>query len=276
MQRLGKVFLVIISLILGACAVNPATGDKQFTAFMSPQQEVQIGAQEHAKIIELFGEYNDPELINYVNRIGEHIARNTERPDVDFRFTVLDTPMVNAFALPGGYVYVSRGLLQQANSEAELAAVIAHEIGHVTARHSAERYSRGVLTSLGASVLAASTDSSMLAQAAGLGGDLYIKSYSRGQEHQADELGLRYLYRSGYDPMAMASFLSNLAQYTAFEARLSGTGEALPFNYFSTHPRTSERIAEVSGLAGQYPENMAMVGREEYLRMVNGIVYGDS
>src|SRR3989339_196424 len=128
MQGIGKVFLGGALLFLTACAVNPATGNKQFTAFMSPQQELQIGTQEHAKIIELFGEYNDPELINYVNRIGEHVAQNTERPDIDFRFTVLDTPMVNAFALPGGYVYASRGLLQQANSEAELAAVIAHEI----------------------------------------------------------------------------------------------------------------------------------------------------
>jgi predicted Zn-dependent protease len=276
MLRIGKIFLILTLMALSACSVNPATGEKQFTAFMSPQQERAIGAQEHAKIIELFGEYRDPDLVNYVNRVGEQIAQNTEQPDMNFRFTVLDTPMVNAFALPGGYVYVSRGLALQANSEAELAAVLAHEIGHITARHSAERYSHGVLTSLGATVLAAATESSTLSQAAGLGGNLYIKSYSRGQEHQADELGVRYLHSSGYAPSAMASFLANLEQYSAFEARLSGSGQPMPFNYFSTHPRTSDRIAEVRSIASRYPRNDGVIDRGEYLKLIDGTVYGDS
>ncbi len=276
MQRIGKIFLGAAIIALSACTLNQATGEKQFTAFMSPDQELAIGSQEHAKILKLFGEYRDPDIINYVNRIGEHVAQNTERPDIDYRFTVLDTPMVNAFALPGGYVYISRGLLQQANSEAELAAVIAHEIGHITARHSAERYSRGVLTSLGATVLAAATDSNTLVQAAGIGGDLYIKSYSRGQEHQADSLGLRYLQRTGYAPQAMAGFLSNLDQYTAFESRLTGAGMPMPFNYFSTHPRTGDRITEVSAQAAQFPAGKDMVNRETYLKTIDGMVYGDS
>lgn len=277
MRLFGKFFLIGAAVMgLSACTLNPATGEKQFTAFMSPQQEVAVGAQEHAKIIQLFGAYDNPAVTSYVRSVGERVARNTERGDVDYTFIVLDTPMVNAFALPGGYVYISRGLLQQANSEAELAAVLGHEIGHITGRHSAERYSRGVLTTLGAGILAAATDSNTVAQAAGIGSDLYIKSYSRGQEHQADDLGLRYLYNAGYEPEAMASFLANLDQYTAFEARLSGTDQPMPFNYFSTHPQTSDRIAEVVDAARAYPDNERLIRREEYLQTIDGIVYGDS
>ncbi len=273
-----KVLLPVAALVmLAACSVNPATGEQQFTAFMSPAQEQQVGAQEHNKIIRTFGVYEDQSFNAYVNQIGQKVAQNTERGDVNYTFTVLDTQMVNAFALPGGYIYVSRGLMAQANSEAELAAVIAHEIAHVTARHSAERYSQGVLTTLGAGLISAATDSSLASQAAGIGSNLYIKSYSRSQEHQADELGVRYLHRAGYSTEAMAQFLANLQQHSAFEARLSGRGQpGGVFNYFSTHPETGDRVQQSVSHTRDFPPNAGVVNRDGYLQRLDGVTYGYS
>ena len=138
--------VLIVSLLAGVslaalagCTMNPATGENQFAALMSPQQESTVGAQEHEKILQQFGgTLKDAQITSYVERIGQRVARDTERPDVQYKFFVLDTPTVNAFALPGGYVYVTRGILALANTEAQLASVLAHEVAHVTARHSAD------------------------------------------------------------------------------------------------------------------------------------------
>lgn len=271
--------LSVLSLPLFAsasCSVNPATGQQQFTALMSPAQEASVGAQEHENIIQTFGgTYDSAPLQNYVSQIGQKLAANTERPDVRYQFFVLDTPVVNAFALPGGYIYVSRGLVALANSEAELAGVIAHEIGHVTGRHSAERYSRSVVTSLGVSILSAALDSGTASQALGLGADLYTKSYSRGQEMQADDLGVRYLSRGGYDPVAMAEFLRSLDRTTELENRISGQTSS-NFNYFSTHPITQDRVSAAINHAANYPDGPKKVERDHYLAAIDGITYGDS
>lgn len=273
----GKSIFATAFLFVAACTVNPATGQQQFTALMSPAQEIQTGDQEHEKIIAGFGmlEPGDP-VQAYVERVGARVAANAERQDVPYKFFVLDTPMVNAFALPGGYVYVTRGLLAQANSEAELAAVLAHETGHIAARHAAERYSQGVLGALGVSVVAAATDNTDAATLAAFGNDLYIGSYSRGQELEADGLGVRYLSRAGYDAGAMARFLVNLGAYTDFEAVLRGSEPSeSAFNYFSTHPRTEERVNQASIAAGAgLPQ--AETGRNAYLEAIDGLAYGDS
>src|SRR5262249_42739442 len=150
------------------------------------------------------------DLDRYVSSIGTLLAHTTERPDIPFTFTVLDTPMVNAFALPGGYVYVTRGLIALADNEAELAGVLGHEIGHVVARHQAQRYSQSVLAGLGAAILGVATGSSVVGDVAGTGAQAYIQSYSRDQEFEADMLGVRYMARAGYDPQAMATFLAKL------------------------------------------------------------------
>ncbi len=267
-----------VLLYLAGCTVNPATGQQQFTALMSPAQEVQVGAQEHEKIAAMFAvDKADPSLQSYVQEIGNRLAANTERGDVTYRFYILDDAMVNAFAVPGGYIYVSRGLMAQANSEAELAGVIAHEIGHITGRHSAERYSQGMLTSLGAVVLSAALNSSTASQVAGLGSELYMRSYSRSQEHEADMLGVRYLSQAGYDPQGMAAFLANLEQHSAFEESLAGRGrQAQSFNYFSTHPLTSDRVTRTRAQAETSGAQDGHVGRDEYLRRLDGMIYGDS
>lgn len=261
-------------LVVGACSVNPATGDRQFTALLPTSSEAQIGAQEHAKIEQSFGKFMTGPIADYVNEIGQKIAKNTERDDVQYRFYVIDSPMVNAFALPGGYIYISRGLMTLANSEAELAAVIGHEIGHVTARHAAERMSHGTLAGLGAAVLGAATGSSGVAQAANLGSNLYISSYSRGQEHQSDELGVRYLSRAGYNPKAMADFLQSLDRQSQLEAKEAGRNSA-GFNYFSTHPLTGERVQQAREEAKAFPASNK-ANRARYLTKINGMTYGDS
>lgn len=271
-------FLALVAVLLQACSTNLATGRNQFTGLMSESQEAQVGAQEHDKIIAEFGVYENAPLSAYVNQIGQKVARYTERTNVTYRFTVLDSPMVNAFALPGGYVYVTRGLIALANNEAELAAVLAHEVGHITGRHSAERYSRGVLTSLGAGLLSAAIDQSGVSQALGIGSDLYMKSYSREQENEADTLGIRYLARAGYDPSAMTSFLRSLQKHSALEASLAGKkGAQSPISeYFSTHPATRDRVNKTAQEVAQGLTGQGAVNRQAYMQKINGIIYGDN
>lgn len=265
----------VVALSLTACSTNPATGKQQFATFMSPTQENTVGASEHEKVEQQFGFYEDPVLLNYVREVGAKVTKNTERSDVQYKFYIIDSPVVNAFALPGGYIYVSRGLLALANSEAELAAVMAHETGHITGRHSAERYSRGVVTTLGAAVIGAAIGNDSASQALGLGSNLYLSSYSRSQENEADSLGLRYMTRGGYDPASMSAFLRALQNDSALESREQGGDGSEAFSYFSTHPATSERVNSTLSEAGQYRQG-GTTNHDRHLDMINGMVYGDS
>ncbi len=275
-RRFCKVSLMGLVLAgLSACSTNPATGKSQFAGLMPAAQESQVGASEHQKVIAQFGLYEDPKLSAYVSEIGKKITVKTERPDVQYKFFVVDSPIVNAFALPGGYIYVSRGLLVLANSEAELAAVMSHETGHITARHSAERYSHGVITSLGAAVLGAAIGDKGVTQALGVGSNLYISSYSRSQENEADTLGLRYMTQGGYDAQAMSSFLASLQNDTSLESRLQGKDGSDSTSYFSTHPATGERVAGTRAQAAQYPQG-GVTNHDRHLDMINGMIYGDS
>ena len=270
----GILFAALL-MVLSACSTNPATGERQFTALLPPEKEASVGAQEHQKIQKSFGKFVQGPLAAYVSGLGQKAAVNTERKDVKYQFFVLDSPIVNAFALPGGYVYISRGLLALANNEAEVVSVLAHEIGHITGRHSAERMSQGTIVGLGAAILSAVAKDPGVSRAAGLGSDLYLKSYSRGQEHEADELGVRYLSRAGYDPFAMASFLQSLDRQTKLDRKIAGKASS-GFNYFSTHPVTSERVAQASAQASRYPGGNGQLRRNAYLQAINGLTYGDS
>jgi predicted Zn-dependent protease len=271
------ILLILPILILSACSTNQATGRNQFTGLMPASQEAQIGAQEHQKILDQFGgAVKDKALRDYVTRIGQKIVPHTERKDVKYTFTLLDSPVVNAFALPGGYVYVTRGILTLANNEADLAGVMAHEIGHVTARHSAERYSTSVLTSIGASLLSAAIKVDGASQALGLGANLYLSSYSRSQEHESDDLGIRYLARAGYDTMGMANFLKSLEASSALEKKEAGKDTKNVPNYLSTHPVTADRIAKSIAEANKYPSDNHETHRVTYLKMINSMTVGDS
>ncbi len=280
-QRFCKPTMLSISffalLFMAGCTQNPVTGQKEFTGLMSPQQEQSIGASQHQEIIKEYGGvYNNTAIQSYVNEIGQKMARQSERKDVTYRFTVLDSPIVNAFALPGGYVYITRGILSIANNEAELAAVIGHEIGHVAARHQASRYSQGVLTQLGATVLSAAIGVPAASQAIGLGSNLYMSSYSRGQESQSDQLGVRYLSRAGYDPMAMSNFLRGMNIDQTIEARLAGKQE-MRASYLSSHPDTGERVGGARAEAEKFQlQGEPVTGETRYLSMIRNLPFGDS
>lgn len=275
MKRFYKPLLMWAALLsLVACSTNPATGRNQFAGFMSPQQELQVGASEHENIVKEFGLYDSPTIKAYVNEIGARIAKDTERPDIKYKFFVLDSPIVNAFALPGGYVYISRGLLALANSEAEVAGVLAHEVGHITARHSAERYSHGVVTSLGAAIASAAIGSQAASQALSLGGNLYMSSYSRSQENESDSLGIRYLARAGYDTRAMSSFLAAMQAQSALDKKIKGK-KGTDLSYFSTHPATANRVEKTREETEQFAPGGTW-GRDNHFNKISGITYGDS
>lgn len=274
---LGAAALALLAL-LSACTINPATGRSSFTGLMSESDELRIGRENHPKVLEEFGgAYPDPELQAYVDSIGKFLASTSERPNLDYHFTVLNSPIVNAFAVPGGYIYITRGLLGLANSEAEVAGVLAHEIGHIAARHSAERYSQSVLAQIAVIGVGVGTGSGDLMNAAGAGAMTYLQSYSRDQEFEADKLGVRYLGRATYDPTAMASFLASLQAESRLGAALAGDpGAADDFNIMQTHPRTADRvqraIAEASGTTGAADP---IVERDLYFDKIDGILYGD-
>lgn len=277
--RRGQVVAAVMALAagIGGCTVNPTTGRQQFS-LMSPQQEASVGAREFPRLVEQFGgAYEDPALSAYVERVGFGVARVIATPGQTYRFTVLDSDLPNAFALPGGYVTVTRGLLALMNDEAELAGVMAHEIAHVTARHSAERYSQATLAQLGASILGSATGSTELAELAGSGAQLYLLSYGRGQESEADAVGIRYLAAAGYDPFAMSSFLRQLGRESELDSRIDGrsTGASLPA-YLSSHPRTEDRVQQASALAAQSPGQHNRRDRDAYLSAIDGILWGES
>jgi predicted Zn-dependent protease len=263
-----------LPLLTGCATPNPATGESNLTPFMSPEEEERVGAEEHPKMVARFGGvYDDPEIGAYVASVGGRLASHSERADLAFRFTVLNSPVVNAFALPGGYVYISRGLLALANSEAELASVLGHEIGHVTARHSAQRYNRSVFLGLGTALFGAVVGNDAASQLANLGGAIYLRSYSRDQEHQADDLGIRYAAATGYDAAASVDFLSALSADDELRRKIAGAeGEDPGASMFSTHPRTVERVARTAAATQKLGSAPRL--RSRYLEKIDGLVYG--
>lgn len=280
---LPPLLLLPALLVLGACSTNPATGEQSFTAFMSPEKEMQVGAEEHPKILEQFGgAYGDRELAAYVRDMGLRLAAQSEMPDLPWTFTVLNDTKVNAFALPGGYIYVTRGLLALASDEAELAGVLSHEIGHVTARHTAQRYSTAVTANIGVQVLGVLSQAAGLGRMGGdiaaLGANVALRSYSREQELESDMLGVRYMVRLGYDPQALVSFFEKLRTHQALEAKMAGADENAvdQHNIMSTHPRTGDRIQQAIDLSEKNGTVVAERNATAYLGHIDGLVFGDA
>lgn len=262
---------------LSACSVNPATGKQSFTGLMSPEKEVQVGQEEHPKVLQQFGgAYDFKTLQIYVNDLGQKLAAVSEMPNLRWTFTILDDPIINAFALPGGYIYISRGLIALAENEAEVAAVLGHEIAHVTARHTAQRYSQSVLTGLGATVLGIVVGGPA-GDLANFAGQAYLASYSREHEMEADQIGIRYMTKLGYDPKASASFFRKLAEHTELSARLKGhEHEQGHYNIFASHPDTRLRIQASEKLAQSYGPENDRIARSSFLSQINGLDYGPS
>jgi len=259
------------------------------TSAVRSASEQRQGDSNHPKLVQAYGgAYDNPAVTAYVDRIGRRIAAVSEQPGARWTFTVLDTPTVNAFAIPGGYVYVTRGLVALAGDEAELAGVIGHEIGHVTAGHSSLRQERGTVAGLG--LLAGAIGLAVLGVDANVAGGLLdvgkaaaggmLASYSRGDELDADNLGIRYLGRAGYDPYAQADFLEKLGASSDLQARIAG-GSYDPnrVDFFASHPATAPRTRqaiEVARTAGAVTSVGADRNRDGYLAAIDGMVYGDS
>jgi predicted Zn-dependent protease len=253
-----------------ACSTNPATGHRQLNLY-SQQQEIALGQQYHPQVVQQIGLYADRDLQSYVDRLGRQLAARSERPDLPWHFAVVDDPSVNAFALPGGYVYVTRGLVDHMSSEAELASVMGHEIGHVTARHSMNQLSKAQLTQLGLTLgMVLAPEAARYGDLANLAGGLLFLKFGRDDERQADELGLRYISRSGYPPQAMSSVFTLLSRVGQSEQ-----GGRLP-SWLATHPNPEERLRLMQTYYARLPAGLGGEGyrREPYLAQVDGVLYG--
>jgi predicted Zn-dependent protease len=261
-------FVALLALaLLAACALNPATGKRQLS-LIGEQQEIEMGEEADPTIRRAFGTYDDDELQDYVDQVGQRLAAVSERPDLDWSFQVLDDTTVNAFAVPGGFIYVTRGILAHLDSEAELAGVLGHEIGHVTARHSVNQLSKAQLFSLGLGVgMMLSPELAQFGQAAQQALGMMFMKFSRDDEKQSDDLGVRYMERAGYDPHVMPEVFEMLR-------RVSETGEAgrVPA-WASTHPDPERRYERTRALLAGV-EQGGTVGIDAFLGRIDGMTFG--
>lgn len=266
--------LATLSLIvmLGSCALNQATGKRQLN-LISESQEIAMGQQADSEIVSSLGLYNDADLQKYVQELGSKLAQTSERPNLPWTFRVVDDPTVNAFALPGGFIYVTRGLLTYVKNEAELSGVIGHEIGHVTAQHSVHRMSTQQLTQVGiVAGMMIKPELQKYGQILNTGlGLLYLK-YSRDDESQADHLGFRYMVNAGKDPRQMIGVFDMLGRVSD-----AGGGGRLP-EWLVTHPNPENRSAnfqkEIDTLS--LDMNRMSVNQDSYLNRIDGVVFGDN
>ncbi len=265
---------LLTALALNACVYNPATGERQLI-LVGEGREITMGMEADKQVAGSMGLVEDESLQQYVDEIGQRMAASSERPALPWKFRVVDDPIVNAFALPGGFIYLTRGILAHFNSEAEMASVLGHEIGHVTGRHSVEQMSHQQLGTIGLSAAmigAAVAGVPELQQLGGLAeagmGLLFLK-YGRDDEREADDLGLRYMVRQNYDPSHMPLVFDTLARVSQSQG-----GGRIPA-WLSTHPAPEERAQRVRAVLDEMPAGERIVRRESYLSKIDGIVFGE-
>jgi len=261
-------FLTLL-VTVAACATNPVTG-KRGMSLLSEAEELAIGQQQDAEIRKEMGVYDNPELQRYVNDIGQQLARVSHRPNLPWSFTVVDNPAINAFALPGGYVYLTRGILAYLDDEAELAGVLGHEIGHVTARHAAQAYTRQAQAGIGLTILSIFIPATApFADLGSAGLSVLFLRHGRDAELEADRLGVEYGSRAGYDPAGVPRFLATLARVDALSER------GVP-NWLATHPDPGSRVTKAEPVAGKFASDEARaLNRDQYLERIEGMVFGD-
>ena len=267
--------------ILSACSSNPATGGADVT-IMGQKAEISIGDEMHEKMIAEGADYKDPELIEYVNRVGQRLVANSDSPKAKFTFTIIDSPDINAFATPGGYIYINRGLMAYLDSEAELAGVLSHEIGHVTARHSARQQTASVTNQVLATTAYILTGSRDVADASTMYGTELLSGYGREHELEADGLGAEYMHKSGYDTEALLEVIGVLKdqeQFQRVKAKTSGKKVSTYHGLYATHPRNDKRLQTVIRKGGELKiddqvEDPAIPG--EFQRQIEGLVWGAS
>ena len=258
-----------VGLMVG-CAVNPVTGKRELM-LMSEDQEISLDKQNSPHQISAdYGTTRDKALDDYISEIGRDIARNSHRPDMPYSFHALNAAYVNAYAFPGGTIGITRGILLEMNNEAELASLIGHEAGHVAARHTSQRMTRGLLTAVvlsGATVAAGDQMGDLVAGLGGIGAGALLAGYSRNQEREADSLGLTYMVRSDYNPDGFKGLMNMLKE-------MSGRNESYLATLFSTHPMSSERYdTAVREVETEYAEEQKTnpLFRERYMDHTAGL-----
>ncbi len=276
-------FLIVSLLLslLAGCANNPVTGSNDFV-MMSENQEIAIGRQNDEQVKKQYKVYGSKALQDYVNHVGQHIAKQSHRPNLQYHFTVLDTPDINAFALPGGYIYITRGILAYLNSEAELAAVLGHEIGHVTARHGVRQQSAAQAANIGmtiASIFVPGINTMGGNNLANLLGGALLSGYGREHELEADRLGAEYLARTDYDPQAIITVIGVLKNQELQDAQLAKQEGREPRRYhgvFASHPDNDTRLKQAVAEADKFASAQHFTGRREFLAATEGLVFNDN
>lgn len=264
------VMLTTVGMFSSGCHTNPATGEEHIN-LISESQEIQMGQQADQEIVATMGMYPDEDLQRWIQQLGAEMAQKSERPDLPWTFRVIDDLAVNAFALPGGFIYITRGLMTHVGNEAELAGVVGHEIGHVTAQHSVHRMSSAQLTQLGLGVgMILKPELQKYGNLIGAGMNLLFLKFSRDDERQADDLGLRYMVRAQYDPQQMPGVFEMLERVS----QASGGG-GMP-EWLATHPNPGNRRERMIQALDSLPktELRGEVGRQDYLNRLDGMTYG--
>jgi predicted Zn-dependent protease len=257
-------------VMIWGCAVNPVTKKREIMIY-SDADEVEMGRKAHAEVLRQYGKYEDPRLQRYTDNIGQGLAKVSHRPNIHYQYMVVDKPFINAFALPGGFVYITRGMLVHLNSEAELAGVLGHETGHITARHGVKRLQKAMASQLILAGVAIATESEGIVQGSGILLTATLQTYSRSDEHQADEVGGIYAFKAGYDPTKSMGFLKTLK-------KMDKTTPSAVEVIFRTHPLTEDRIERVDAQARE----LARGGRgrdlkvrsDDYISRLDGLVFG--
>lgn len=274
------IIFILASTALQGCSTNPVSGRKDFV-LMTESQEIALGKSYHQQVLQKYRIYRDQELQNYVTRLGEELAAKSHRNGLVFRFFVLDSPEVNAFAVPGGYIYITRGILAYMNSEAELAGVLGHEIGHVTARHSVRQQATNVFTNMLGNILMSKVGGSAGAESLiNMASSALTQGYGREHELEADRLGAEYLAKTGFDPHLMIDVVGILKNQEAFEkalAKAENRKSRIYHGVFSSHPDNDKRLQEVVAAAKVFKKKQnRSIKEKEFLNRLNGMTYGPS
>ena len=276
-----RVLLIACLITLAGCASNPSSGGSSVVVG-TQGREVEIGNEMHEQMMAEGAAYDDPELQAYVNRVGQRLVANSDMPNTKFTFTVIDSPDINAFALPGGYIYINRGLLSYLDSEAEMAGVLAHEIGHITGRHHGRRQTADITNKVIATTAYILTGSGDIADASQMYGAELVSGYGRDMELEADGLGAEYMYKSGYEPdalLAVIGVLKDQEQFQRVKAKSTGKKVGTYHGLYATHPRNDQRLKTVVRAANEletdeYIENPEVPG--EFRGHMEGLVWGAS
>jgi predicted Zn-dependent protease len=267
-KRIG-ILIMTLSFIISSCAVNPVT-DKREIMLFSDHDEIEMGKQGNEAVLVQFGTYDDPSIQRYIDHVGQQIAQVCHRKDLPHHYTVVDSAVLNAFALPGGYVYITRGLLAYLNNDAQLASVLGHETGHIAARHGVKKYQKAIGAQLILVGVAVATESQGLALGTNLLLNAILQGYSRKDERQADELGALYMYQASYNPLEMPKFFSILEK---MEERSPNVIEQL----FASHPPTPDRVEkstiQAQELTGGKTADLT-IAQNRYISNLDGLVFG--